>query len=254
MGRWKPLALALVGGVSLAGVVLPAAVVLVWWARGLAAGTQTVSVWRPALHSFGTAAAAATAAAALALPVAWWASRRSGPLPQTVERLCHAGYALPGIVIALSFVFFASRYATPLYQSVALLVTAYVVRFLPESLAATRAALAALGPRFEEAAASLGRRPSQVLTSVTLPLLSPGILAGAGLVFLTTMKELPATLLLRPTGFDTLATRVWSSASEAIYSQAAVPALLLVAVSAPPVYWLIIRPALAGSPRPGAAE
>lgn len=84
-----------------------------------------------------------------------------------------------------------------------------------------------------------------VLWRVTLPMIRPGLLTGVGLVFLTSMKELPATLILRPTGFETLATRVWSTASEGIYSQAALPALLLLAVSGPPLYWMIIRPALA---------
>jgi iron(III) transport system permease protein len=80
---------------------------------------------------------------------------------------------------------------------------------------------------------------------VTLPLIRPGLLAGGGLVFLTTMKELPATLILRPLGFETLATEVWGAASEGVYSEAAVPAALLVTLSAVPVYLLIIRPVLA---------
>ena len=249
LGRWRTPALALVAGVALAGVALPTVVVALWGVRGALAGAPLEPSWQGALGSLGTAAAAAVAAAALALPIAWWAVRRPGPVSNAVERLCHAGYALPGIVIALSLVFLAARYLRPLYQSLALLLAAYLIRFLPEALASTRAALEAVGPRFEEAAASLGRRPGSVLATVTLPLVRPGVLAGAGLVFLTTMKELPATLLLRPTGFETLATRVWSAASEGIYSQAAVPALLLVALSAPSVYWLIIRPALAGTVR-----
>ncbi len=125
-----------------------------------------------------------------------------------------------------------------------------MVRFLPEALAATRSSVAAVSPRFEEAARSLGRGPLAVLRSLTLPLIRPGLAAGAGLVFLTSMKELPATLILRPTGFETLATRIWSTAAEGIYSQAAVPALWLVVASALPAYLLIIRPALGARSRP----
>jgi iron(III) transport system permease protein len=76
---------------------------------------------------------------------------------------------------------------------------------------------------------------------VTVPLVRSGVLAGATLVFLSSMKELPATLLLRPIGFDTLATEIWSATAVADYAQAAPPALLLVALSAPPVYFLVAR-------------
>ena len=75
--------------------------------------------------------------------------------------------------------------------------------------------------------------------------LKPGLLAGAGLVFLTSMKELPATLILRPIGFETLATRIWSAADEGVYSEAALPALLLLLASLVPVYLLFVRPMVA---------
>jgi iron(III) transport system permease protein len=129
-------------------------------------------------------------------------------------------------------VFFTARYLPVIYQTHALVVVAYVIRFLPESLASTRSALLQVDPALEEAARSLGRGRAGVLRTVTLPLIRPGLLAGAALVFLTAMKELPATLLLRPAGADTLAVRVWTGAAEGFYAQAAPAALILVAVSA----------------------
>jgi iron(III) transport system permease protein len=87
-----------------------------------------------------------------------------------------------------------------------------------------------------------------VLATVTVPLIRRGMLAGAALVFLSAMKELPATLLLRPIGFDTLATEVWKYTSLASYSRAAPPALLLILVSAPVVYLLAARSADIGAP------
>ena len=129
-------------------------------------------------------------------------------------------------------------------QGLGLLIAAYVVRFLPQALAATHAALADVSPAYEESARSLGRGPLVALWEITLPMIRPGLLAGAGLVFLTTMKELPATLVLRPVGFETLATRVWSATSEGLFSQAAVPALLLLLASTPAVYLLVVRPIL----------
>jgi iron(III) transport system permease protein len=116
-----------------------------------------------------------------------------------------------------------------------------VVRFFPLALAGASAALEAVSPRLEEAARGLGRGPASVLASVTLPLIRSGLLAGAALVFLSAMKELPATLLLRPIGFETLATEIWKFTSVGAYSQAAPSALLLIVVSAPFVYALAAR-------------
>ncbi|MBI2848245.1 MAG: iron ABC transporter permease, partial [Chloroflexi bacterium] len=77
--------------------------------------------------------------------------------------------------------------------------------------------------------------------AITLPLVRPGILAGVGLVFLTTMKELPATLLLSPIGFKTLATSIWSATTEGSFARAAIPAVLLILLSSVPMAFLIVR-------------
>ncbi len=248
LGRWRWPALIGLAALATANLVLPLGLILFWAVRARAAGLPLGNAWRPAANSLSVAASAAVVALLLALAVAWWKQRYPGPWATVVERLARAGFALPGLVIALALVFFAARWAPALYQGLPLLVAAYVIRFLPEALTAARAALAAVPPRLEEAARSLGRRPIQVLREVTLPLMRRGLLAGLGLVFLTSMKELPATLILRPIGFDTLATRVWGYATEGVYSRAAVPALLLVAVSALPVYLLVIAPALEARP------
>lgn len=119
-----------------------------------------------------------------------------------------------------------------LYQSLALLVIAYVIRFVPQAIEGARAGLERADPGLDEAARGLGANRMRVFRTITLPLAAPGVAAGAMLVFLTAMKELPATLILKPTGFETLATRIWEAASTASYSQAAVPALILIAISA----------------------
>ena len=135
-------------------------------------------------------------------------------------------------MIALALVFFAANYLPWLYQTVGLVVVAYVIRFFPEALGAARSGLAALDPAVEEAAQSLGDPRRTAVRRVTMPLIRRSLVGGGLLVFLTSMKELPATLLLRPAGVDTLATRVWTGAAEGRYAQAAPAALLLVAVSA----------------------
>jgi iron(III) transport system permease protein len=123
-------------------------------------------------------------------------------------------------------VFFAARYASRVFQTLALLVFAYVVRFFPQALSGVESALARVSPR----------AASSTLATVTAPLARSGMLAGAALVFLSAMKELPATLLLRPIGFETLATEIWKLTQVGAYSRAAVPALVLIAVSAPVLY------------------
>ena len=209
-----------------------------WLVRGL---DRAEVPFREALNSLSASALAAGVAALAALPVALLAHRWPSRWTRLLERLAFAGNALPGIVIALSLVFFAANYASPLYQTLALLVFAYVVRFLPLALAGVESSLAGVSPRVEEAARSLGRSPVRAALTVTVPLVRSGILAGAALVFLSALKELPATLLLRPIGFETLATEIWKFTSVGAYSRAAPPALLLIAVSAPFVYVLSTR-------------
>ncbi len=236
LGRWKVPALAFCAAVVGLFLVLPAGVLAYWLARGIANERELDAPWFEALHSLGASGLAAGAAVLATLPVAVLALRYPSRTSRMLERLSYAGNALPGLVIALSLVFFAARYTSPVYQTLALLVFAYVVRFFPQGLSGVESALERVSPRYEEAARGLGRGPLQTLALVTVPLVRSGVLAGAALVFLSAMKELPATLLLRPIGFDTLATEIWKLTQIGAYSRAALPALVLIAVSAPVLY------------------
>ena len=109
------------------------------------------------------------------------------------------------------------------------------------ALGSVRSSVAQVSPSLEEASRSLGRSALRTTWSVTLPLVRSGLVAGAALVFLVTMKELPATLILGPLDFDTLATEVWSASSEAFFARAAAPALLLILLSAVPTAVLVLR-------------
>jgi iron(III) transport system permease protein len=236
LGRWKAPALVFCSAVVGLFLVLPAGVLGYWLTRGIA-NERTLEVpWSEAMSSLGASSLAAVAAVLAALPVAVLALRYPSRSSRVLERLSYAGNALPGLVIALSLVFFAARYASPIYQTLALLVFAYVVRFFPQGLSGVESALEGVSPRHEEAARSLGLGPLRTLALVTVPLVRSGILAGAALVFLSAMKELPATLLLRPIGFETLATDIWRLTQVGAYSQAALPALVLIVVSAPVLY------------------
>ena len=241
LGRWRLPALAFCGLVVTVSLGLPLAVLVYWTVRGVAAGEPLDLLWRAAANSVGVSVLAAAITVTCATPVAILAVRYPGLFSRWLERLGFVGFALPGIVIALGLVFFGANYARWLYQSLAMLAVAYVTLFLPAAVGSLRASLAQVRPEVEEAARSLGKRPLAVLFTVTLPLIRPGILTGAALVFLLTMKELPATLILSPIGFTTLASSIWSAAEEAFFARAATPALLLIAVSAIPLALITLR-------------
>jgi iron(III) transport system permease protein len=146
---------------------------------------------------------------------------------------------MPGLIIALALAYFAVRHAFSLYQSSLLLVTAYAVLFFPLALIAIRPSIAQASPRLEEAARSLGQAPLAVFKRVTLPLIAPGLAAAVSIVFLSSVTELTATLVLRPTGTETLATRFWTYSSGLAYGAAAPYAALMIAISAVPTYFLV---------------
>ena len=197
--------------------------------------------WGSLAGSLSASLLAATVAVLLAIPTAVLIVRHRSRASAWVERTAYLAYSVPHITVGLAVVFLASRYLGSLYQSLWLLVAVYASVFFAQALGAVRSALAQISPSLEEAARSLGKGPLRVMTGITLPLMGRGIAAGGLLVFLTTMKELPVTLLTRPIGFDTLAVDVWSAAGELLYSSAAVPALLLLVVSALPIYVLATR-------------
>lgn len=231
LGRWRWPALVFCGTVVALGVVLPAGVVLYWLIVGMRHGQPLILTLRPALNSVYASALSAAVAVLAGMPVAVLALRQRGRLSALITRMAYAGYALPGIVVALALVFFAARTVPWLYQTMPVLIFAYMVLFLPQAVGTLRSALQQISPAQEESARVLGRTYRQALLSVTVPLVRPGAVAAAALVFLTTMKELPATLLLSPTGFETLATRIWSAATEGFFTRAAPPALLLLMIS-----------------------
>ncbi|MDP8954998.1 MAG: iron ABC transporter permease [Actinomycetota bacterium] len=242
LGRWRwPAAAACAALVGLA-LVVPVGVIVYWLGRGLAAGEPLRLTTTLIGHSLVVSALGALVALVAAWPVAVLAARHPGRLSRLVERASYTGYALPGVVVALALVFFGAR-VEPIYQTRTLLVFAYVVLFLPQAVGAIRASLLQINPSLEEVSRLLGRSKAATTRSVVLPLVRPGALAGMALVFLTCMKELPATLLLAPTGYDTLATQVWSATSEGFFGRAAAPALALVVVSALPMALLVLREA-----------
>jgi iron(III) transport system permease protein len=238
LGRLKAPALAWCGAVAAVGVAFPLGTLGYWLAVGNSATWEPDRLLDTAGITLGVAAAGAALTTLLALPVGVIAARYRGRAAHLLEQSAYAGHALPGITVALALVFFSVRYAHPLYQELPLLVCAYAVLFLPVAVAATRAAVLQAPPVLEDVARSLGRSPLRVLRDVTVPLAAPGVAAGAALTFVVCMKELPATLLLRPTGMDTLATRLWTETGVGSFAAAAPYAAVLILLAAVPSYLL----------------
>lgn len=184
-----------------------------------------------AVNSTLVALLTALIAVIAAVPVAYYAARSESTLGPILERVTYLGFAVPGVVLGFALVYFGSNYATGLYFTLPLLVYAYAVRFLPQAVGTIFATTRQVDEPLLQAARTLGAGPIRAFRSITLPLIAPGLIAGAALVFLTTMKELPITLLLRPHDFDTIVTQIWRAHESGLYQYAAVPALLLIGIS-----------------------
>ena len=249
LGRWKWPAIIFCASGTLLALGLPAIVLIVWLVRGFSAGAPLAQLWNPLGNSVLASSLAAIVTTALSIPLAIAIVRHSGRFAWFLERVSFMGFALPGVVVALSLVYFGSIIARPIYQTLWLLVFAYVVLFFPAALSAVRAALLQVNPRYEEAARSLGRSALETAATVSIPLMRHGLTAGAALVFLLAMKELPATLILGPIGFKTLATSAWSAASEAFFARAAAPAILTILASSIPLAIMLSSSRLGGLTR-----
>ena len=224
-----------------ASFALPAWLLLTWSLSPEAQATIDSRFFGFLWNSGFLAACAATGGVLIGLPLAYMANRRPNWLNVGCLQAAYAGYVLPGPVAALAVLVLCLN-ATPfLYGSVLVLIIAYVIHFLPAGLQSLEPALQQITPNLEEVARTLGLGVRQTWQRVTLPLMRNGFIVAWVLIFLQTMKELPATLLLRPVGFDTLAIRVWMEASEEYYRLAAPSALLIVLLGLPTLLLLLSK-------------
>ena len=250
LGRWRWPAVAVVTGFLGNALVGPVAVLGFWAWRGMTADSASVGLATdmgdlvgPTLRSAGAGLITAAIAIVVVLPLAWTISRYRSRVAWAANSMVVAGFALPGVVIALSLVFWAidAPLISRWYQSLPLLIIAYVLHFGAQATRAAQVAVDAVPRRLGDAAATLGAGRPRRFFSVEIPLMTPGLLAGAGLVMLSTMKELPATLLLAPIGFNTLATEIWGAGDRGALSQGALASLMLVALSAVLTWAVVIR-------------
>lgn len=252
LGRWRVPAILGGGFVAVAALLGPLTVLAYWAVRGFASDTTRAGsvagdptrLLDPLLGSATAGVLAALAATVAVLPIAYVTTRHRGRVPESVNAMVVTGFAMPGLVIALALAFFTLRgpgIAAGLYQTLPLLVVAYVIHFGAQSMRAAQVGIAAVPSSVDDAARTLGAGRLERLWRVELPLMAPSLLAGAGLVLLSTLKELPATLLLSPPGFRALSTDVWAATQDAFWAEASISALVLVALSGVLTWLLVLR-------------
>jgi iron(III) transport system permease protein len=248
LGRWRWPATVLTAAWLGLALVAPLATLATWAVRGLTtnnalAAADVADLVEPAASSAGLSVATAVVAVGLLLPVAFAVARQRSRVGGLARGLVVASFALPGLLVALAIVFWIldAPALASLYQTVPVLVGAYVLHFGAQALGPAEVAVRAVPPRLRDAAATLGADGRRRFVTVDLPLMAPGLAAGGGLVLLSTMKELPATLLLRPTGVSTLALEIWDARETAQWAQLGLASLVLVAVSGALTWVLVIR-------------
>lgn len=246
------------GLVFACGFVIPLLQLIVWfWQRGRFDLDERYSAL--ILHTLYLGAMAALITVSVALLLAF--ARRMAPtrLMRSTVGLANLGYALPGsmlaVAIMLAFSYLDRELVIPLSTflggagkpillgSLSALLLAYMIRFLAVAYGPLENSLARIRPSLPEASRSLGVGGAGLFFKVYLPLLIPGVLSAALLVFVDVLKEMPATLLMRPFGWDTLSVRVFEMTSEGEWARASLPALTLVLVGLLPVILLISRSA-----------
>jgi iron(III) transport system permease protein len=251
LGRWRWPAFAATSAVFGLGLLAPVSVLALWAVRGLSSGgsgsveltTDAGRLAIPAFNTISVSVAAAICAVVLVLPAAYLTSRYRSRLGGVTNAAVVGGFALPGLVIALALVFWVlgADFASALYQTLPVLIFAYVIHFGAQAMRASQVTVTSVPRRLDDAARMLGAGRVRRFRTVELPLMIPGLAAGAGLVLLSTMKELPATLLLAPPNFETLATRIWSANESNYFAQVGLASLLLLALSGALTWVLVVR-------------
>ncbi len=253
LGAWRWPAAAGLWAVVVVALGVPAVSLVRWTVAGTSLADAWGRIGEAAVGSLSLAVLGAVVTMVLALPIGILVARHPGRLARLLEQAVYLAHGLPGIVVALALVFFGVTVVLPLYQTSWLVALAYATLFLPLGVAAVVGAAAQAPASLDEVGQSLGVAPAAVFRRVTVPLALPGIGAGAALVLLAAMKELPATLLLRPTGLETLATRLWSATGVGRYAEAAPYALLLVLLAAIPTWVIVQRSGIVRTVTPGIA-
>jgi iron(III) transport system permease protein len=237
LGKWQAGAQALLFSWFAIGVLIPIMSIIYWTVIGQSQ-SNLGEISRAFVNTVGYGFAGGLTVAFVGLAVAILVVRYRSRYSMNVEKTILITHALPGVVVALSFVFLVNQSVPSLYQTSALVLLAYLALFLPNAVAVLKVPISQVPTGIEEVSRTLGNSQFQTLRRAVIPAAAPGILSATAFVGLTVIKELPATLILRPTGIETLATRLWSATSVSAFSAAAPYALLLILVAGIPALFV----------------
>ena len=226
--------------IALFAFFLPLAWMVSWSARAIAQDAVGPTFWGYVLNSIILAVSTATIAIILALPVGLFHHRQRNLFSLSLFQATSVGFVLPGPVIALGVLTFILAQLPLVYGGLAALIIALIIRFLPLAVQSQEASLQQLTPSIEQAGRLLGASALENLWYITLPMMRKGMISAWVLVFIDALKELPATLILRPIGFDTLPVRIWIEASEEMLGLSA-PAALMLVLATVPALWIMMR-------------
>ena len=223
------------------GLLLPISVLSYWLVKGVYYGSIISASISGAIGSLTVSVLTSMFAILIAIPIVLMISQYKSKIGSYFEKITLTLYGLPHIAVGISMLFIAIKIFPKIYQTYTLLVLSYLVVFLPQAIGGGQASMEQVKRSYIEASSGLGMSKVDTFLKITLPLIYRGLFAGGALVFLSTMKELPQTLLLRPTGFTTMAVDIWSNASEGLFAQAALSSFILLSISAVPTYILSTR-------------
>jgi len=230
-GKWRTLLIGFPLIISFFGIIIPLITFFGWFSLDPVSGNVFSIPYKHIFNSVLVAFAAAIVITLSSTPIAHLVARKTPSWRGIIQKASYIGYAMPGVVIGLALIFFGSRYLGSYYQTLPLLIFAYVIRFFPLSIGSNVTAISSVDLELVHASRTLGMGPIRSFFKITFPLVTPSWLAGFSLVFLTVMKELPITLMLRPTGFETLVTLIWKAEDANFYGDAALPIVMLLIVS-----------------------
>ena len=231
IGKWRRAFVGIPLIVSFFGIAIPIITFFGWFSLDPVYGSVFTIPYRHIFNSVLVSFAAATVITLASTPVSHLIVRKTPAWYGLIQKSSYIGYAMPGVVIGLALIFFGSRHLGSYYQTLPLLVFAYAIRFFPLSIGSNTTAISSADVELIHASRTLGVGPIRSFLKITFPLVTPSWLAGFCLVFLTVMKELPITLMLRPTGFETLVTLIWMAEDANFYGDAALPIVMLLIVS-----------------------
>ena len=252
LGRWQPLATAAVVLAVFASVFAPFIALFDWAQRGVlrsisgdrALAVDYSSVADATFNTIWVSVVAAVVSVAAVLPIAMLVGRHRSRTGSLAHAVVISTFALPGLLIALSMRFWTLRtdFIFELFgDTAALLIFAYVVRFGSLAMGISVVAVRSVPDRLHDSARLLGAGPVRRLLTVDMPIMGPALGAGAGLVLLSVMKELPISLLVSPLGFSTLTTRIFGSFEDAFVAEAGLMGVILVTVSFALTWFLVVR-------------